>query len=131
MKKVIAFVLALALSSFILVGCGGGGSNDNTAVDNEDAASVVEDVAVLEPHTVDLTSDELWAKYKDFSKDIQLTDITLEKLETLFGVDPYLNKEKSSEKNDWYEWYSNDGGGIVVLFSKETGKFVSASQTNP
>jgi len=130
MKKVIAAVLVFVLGSFILVGCGGGGGNNNASTNNGDAASATEEVTVLDPHTVDLTSDELWAKYKDFSKDIPLTDITLEKLEALLGVDPYLSKEMSSEKNDWYEWYSNDGGGLVVLFSKETGKFVSASQAN-
>ena len=131
MKKVITAVLVLVLGSFILVGCGGGGGNDNASVDSEDATSTTEEITVLAPYTVDLTSDELWATYKDFSKDIPLTDITYEKLVALLGVDGYLSTEKSSEKNDWYEWYSNDGGGLVVLFSKETGKFVSASQTNP
>jgi len=141
MKRVIAILLVFALGLVMLAGCGGGSGNNNSgnnnsesnnaSTDNGETSSAVEDVAVLAPYTVDMTSDELWDTYKEFSKDISLIDITYEKLVALLGVDGELSAENSSETNNFYIWHSNDGGGLVVLFKKEGGGFVSASQSYP
>ena len=137
-SKLVVLLLTLALGmmmAFAFAACGGGGGGSNDDANNEEAAAVeedaaVEEAAVLGPHTVDMTSDELWASYKEFSSGTNLSDITLQALEEHFGVTAEPQDE-DSETNDYYLWHSNDDGGLVVLFNKETGKFTSASQVYP
>ncbi|MCL2529985.1 MAG: hypothetical protein FWE41_06600 [Coriobacteriia bacterium] len=141
-SKLVVLVLALALSmtmAFALAACGGDTSDSNSGsgsdATNSDTATVEEDATeeqadALGPHTLDMTSEELWASYKEFSSDKNLSDITLEALEDHLGVTAE-KQESTSETNDQYFWHSNDGGGLIVLFNKETGKFTSASQAYP
>jgi len=133
MKKGIAVVLIFVLGLGVLAGCGGGGSstNNDAPADNGQEAPVAEAPVVLAPYTVDMTTDEMWETYKAFSADKNLSEISYEMLVELFGVEAELSAEDSTDKNDWYQWYANDTGGLIVLFSKDTGKFVSASMAYP
>ena len=138
MSKLVVLMLALMLAmtmTFALAACGGGNSDSGNDTATSDTNAVEEDAAEeeatpLAPHTVDMTSEELWATYKEFSSDKNLSDISLEMLEDLLGVSAE-KQDSGSETNDQYFWYSNDGGGLIVLFNKETGKFTSASQAYP
>jgi len=138
-SKLVALLLTLVLAMMMgsaLVACGGG-SNDSGANDaatsetagNEDSTPADDAPTLLGPHTVDMTAEEMWATYKEFSSDKNLSEITLQDLEDLLGVDP--EQQEGSATNNQYFWYSNDGGGLIVLFNKETGKFTSASQAYP
>ena len=130
-SKLAVLLLALVLGTmmvFTLTACGGG--SDNKATNNEEAGPVEETAAALGPHTVDMTSDEMWASYKEFSEGTNLSDITLKALEEHFGVEAE-QQDSDSTTNDSYMWHSNDEGGLLLLLGKETGKFVSASQAYP
>jgi len=138
-SKLVVLLLILVLGMTMtsaLVACGGGddggGGNEaasNETANNEDAAPVEDTAAALGPNTVDMTSEELWASYKEFSSGRNLLDITLEDLEEHLGVK--AEQQDGSETNNQFFWHSNDDGGLIVLFNKETGMFTSASQAYP
>ena len=131
MKRVLAILLVMVLGLMMLAGCGSGTANDGAATDNGNSTPPVEETVELPPFTVDMTADEMWASYQELSDATSLSDITYDVIAGHFGVEGKLSEEMSSETNNWYEWYSNDGGGLVFLFNKETGKFASASKTEP
>jgi len=139
---ILVFILLLGLAmAFSLTACGKGNetdasetesaSNDTpTAEANSVSPENSEEDSVLPPHTVDMTAEELWSSYKEFSEPLNLSEITLEKMQDFIGVDA----EKSDEQSDtWvkYQWYTTDGGGLVLLLNKDTGAFISASQAYP
>jgi len=134
---VVVLILLLGFAMVLsLTACGGNDETDASEVESASpeveatAPEIPEADPELPPYTVDMTSDELWTAYKGFSESMNLSDITLEKLQDFIGVDA----EKSDEQSDtWvkYQWYTTDGGGLILLLNKDTGAFISTSQAYP
>jgi len=117
-KKYLMIIVALILA-FSLVACGGSDGGDDSIADDTTDTPI--------PGVVDLTNDELWANWTEFTSSEDISGITYETVNEHFGGVEGILSDEELDTTVKYIWYASDKGALIILFNKDTGAYVSAS----